>query len=458
MVKLSERFKFYFKKASSIIIILILLSCKVYSQGTHYWNQNYGTRSNMIGGLVIGSVEDITAVYYNPGYLGLVTDPELIIGAHLYEYNDFQVRLDNFSNIDLSSSKFETSPSFIGGSFKIDSVRVHKFFYSVLTREYQKTTFNFKHISEYPLHYDADLLTNELLRTNYNRETWVGIAWAMRLNKNLGFGVTNFVAIRNQDYRSEINLSNLSDQSSIKVNHYAYEYSYYNVRLLWKLGIYWRSERFTLGINATTPSINLFGEGYTYFNLAISSSDGREGILASDYRDNLNSFYKNSYSLGFGLSYKIGRSRLHFSTEYFNKTGEFNILAPGYIDSENLADSIYYSTNNNLKSVINAGIGYELQVSDYWRVYSSIFIDQNANVSKSTVYQLTMDMPLYHLTIGGSIKIGKADLTFGLEFSYGTQDFTTSNIPPHFEGWLDHTTGNIEYFRIKGVIAVAFEL
>ena len=133
-------------------------------------------------------------------------------------------------------------------------------------------------------------------------------------------------------------------------------------------------------------------------------------------------------------------------------------MAPGYIDSDNLADSINFSTNNNLKSVINAGIGYELKVSDYWTVYSSIFIDQNANVSKFTVYQLTIDMPIYHATIGGSIKIGKSDLTMGLEFSYGTKDFTTSNIPPNFEGWLDNTTGNIQYFRIKGVIAAAFEL
>ena len=150
MINFSEWLKFYFKKVSSIIIILILLSCKLYSQGTHYWNQNYGTRSNIIGGQVIGSVEDITAVYYNPGYLGLVTNPELIIGAHVYEYNDYQIKMENFRNLDLSSNKFATSPSFIGGSFKIDSVSVHKFFYSVLTREYKKSTFNFKRISKYP--------------------------------------------------------------------------------------------------------------------------------------------------------------------------------------------------------------------------------------------------------------------------------------------------------------------
>ncbi len=59
--------KYYLRVTITISLFVIILPAKLQSQGTYYWNQNYGTRSNILGGQVIGSVEDITAVYYNPG-------------------------------------------------------------------------------------------------------------------------------------------------------------------------------------------------------------------------------------------------------------------------------------------------------------------------------------------------------------------------------------------------------
>jgi hypothetical protein len=138
------------KFSSTLIFVLLIIWQSVgIAQGVFYWSQNYGTTSNLLGGLVIGSVRDVTATYYNPGYLGL-SDPELIIGSKIYEYNDYDVDIEIFENIDLSSSQFAASPSFVAGSFGSDSSSVHKLFYSFLVRQNSEIKFDFKTVENSP--------------------------------------------------------------------------------------------------------------------------------------------------------------------------------------------------------------------------------------------------------------------------------------------------------------------
>jgi hypothetical protein len=37
------------------------------AQDAQYWTYQYGTRANLLGGAVVGSVVDVSATYYNPG-------------------------------------------------------------------------------------------------------------------------------------------------------------------------------------------------------------------------------------------------------------------------------------------------------------------------------------------------------------------------------------------------------
>ena len=50
---------------------LTLLTARAYAQTAHYWTDQYGSRSRLLGGAVIGSVDDLAAVYYNPARLAL---------------------------------------------------------------------------------------------------------------------------------------------------------------------------------------------------------------------------------------------------------------------------------------------------------------------------------------------------------------------------------------------------
>ncbi len=53
----------------------LLLISRLTAQDGHYWTQQYGTRSMLLNGSVIGGVEDLGAVYYNPARLSQIDNP-----------------------------------------------------------------------------------------------------------------------------------------------------------------------------------------------------------------------------------------------------------------------------------------------------------------------------------------------------------------------------------------------
>jgi len=81
---------------NKLIFILFLISILFpnisFSQTTHYWNIQYGTRSTLLGGAVIGSVSDLSATYYNPGAVALFEDTKFILSAEAYQFDNYTVK------------------------------------------------------------------------------------------------------------------------------------------------------------------------------------------------------------------------------------------------------------------------------------------------------------------------------------------------------------------------------
>jgi hypothetical protein len=438
------------KFSSTLIFVLLIIWQSVgIAQGVFYWSQNYGTTSNLLGGLVIGSVRDVTATYYNPGYLGL-SDPELIIGSKIYEYNDYDVDIETFENIDLSSSQFAASPSFVAGSFGSDSSSVHKLFYSFLVRQNSEIKFDFKTVENSPQPSNLNTFVNELVFDRKMREYWVGFSWGFAPKEHVGLGFE-------QDTSGIIN-------TALNI----YEYKYFNVRLLAKFGMIWQLSPFTVGFNFTTPSLHLFGWGKTFVNLAAKTkfSDGtvEQGLLVADFQENLDSEFKNSISVGFGASYEFGKSRLHLSLEWFNKVPEYAIMNPDPFVGQSTGDTLQNDLTIEIKSVLNYGLGYELEISEKVLVIGSFFVDKNANKSFSLFDLFDVDMTIYHLSTGANIFIGKVLLTAGLEFAYSSDGFQTvdsfANTVNHqrIEDLTSELSGTLRYFRIKGILSASFQL
>lgn len=447
--------------------VLFIFQNSGFSQGVFYWNINYGTKSNLLGGMVIGSVGDVTATYYNPGYLGLVEEPELIFGAKVYEYNDYRIETASIESEDSRAGKFTASPSFFAGSFKIDTVKTHKFYYSYLVREFAEVGFNFKNVLNEPNLANFESTTRSMNRKR--SESWLGISWGFAPKKRVGLGVTTFAAIRNENFKVNDDRSSLNNTGSVTITQFSKEYKYYNIRLLAKFGVIWERSPLSLGFTLTTPSINVYGSGNSFVNIASSAqiqsdSSAIDGFFVSDYQKDLDSEYKNSVNLGFGCAYTFGRSKLHFSMEWFNEVPEYSILDPRPFVAQSTGDTVQNNVTIGLKSILNLGIGYELYINKNLSAFGSVYTDHNAINSFNQFDIFDPGMTIYHSTFGSNIKIGSAYLTTGIDFAYGSREFDSARSfsldidDQGLEEFIDNSKGRTQYFRIKALISASFRL
>ena len=75
-------------RLAATLALLVCIACALpaSAQDTHYWNEQYGPRAMMLSGVVIGSIHDMSATYYNPGALGYVEQPEVLLSANVYRF------------------------------------------------------------------------------------------------------------------------------------------------------------------------------------------------------------------------------------------------------------------------------------------------------------------------------------------------------------------------------------
>ena len=125
-----------------LFAIILSVACRVQGQDSHYWTQQYGTKSMLLSGSVIGGVEDLGAVYYNPARLATIENPACLRSANVYEYSTISVA-DAFGNAKNSSkSTLKGVPTLAAGTFKIKKWPKHHFAYAILTR--QNSDFSFR--------------------------------------------------------------------------------------------------------------------------------------------------------------------------------------------------------------------------------------------------------------------------------------------------------------------------
>ena len=103
----------------AVLVTAGLLPAAGKAQDAHYWTLQYGTRSTLLGGNVIGSVEDLGATYYNPARLALTSDLSFLLSAKVYQFDKVTVEDGAGEGVDARSSSFGGAPSLVAGTFKI---------------------------------------------------------------------------------------------------------------------------------------------------------------------------------------------------------------------------------------------------------------------------------------------------------------------------------------------------
>jgi len=123
----------------TVIIPALALAGKATVQDTHYWTEQYGNRARLLGGAVIGSASDLSAVYYNPGRLALTTDAEVLLAGDVVEYSATKIG-NAAGDKDLASTRFSLSPSLFAGELRFGWLGKSRLAFSFLTRAFSDFT------------------------------------------------------------------------------------------------------------------------------------------------------------------------------------------------------------------------------------------------------------------------------------------------------------------------------
>ena len=440
------------------MILLLAMSgneIRVEAQDDHYWSQQYGAESTLLGGAMVGGANDNSAIYYNPGALAFISNPSLSIDANVYRMDKTVISDGAGNGINLNSAQISIYPQIISGMVKLLKNDRFRFSYTLLTRNHNNILMNTRYTSkasqndpENPIP-SATTFVGAYDYVDQLDEQWLGFGVGYRLSDKTGIGATLFGSYRGQSYQltnyvREVNYIDPYYVFGTETNDAAVKY--YSIRLLAKLGLSYISGNWKCGLTMTTPSLGIHGSGSIQrenSNIVVSEDpvDMKDNFMILDSKSDVKATYRHPLSIAFGADYQTSGTRLAISAEYFSRINTYHLLEPvsepfvyptSYLDSASfkpLIDS-YLHVENASRPVFNVGIGFSQAVYKQLTLLLGAYTDLSSYDKPPEANELlhgSGGWNIYHFSIGSSYHKQKHTVTLG--FSYA---FTPSKkIPPY---------------------------
>ncbi|PIB37066.1 hypothetical protein BFP72_17475 [Reichenbachiella sp. 5M10] len=424
-------------------------SVQLLGQDAHYWTEQFGNKSMLLGGNVIGSVDDLGATFYNPARLALQDDPKFLISAKAYQLSTLRVK-DGVQKADLNESTFGDAPTLAAGSFKVPFMPKHKFAYAFLSR--QQVNYSLGTRSELTYEYNDTWPGEETLYVDFNvnktiKDEWMGGSWAYALNERWSVGASGFASILNQSRTYQLFEDGLSSDSSAVASYERTRIKKYSfTSAVFKLGVNYESKNFSAGLTVTTPYLVVRKSGKVDYDEVLAGFDlDEDGDIDNDARliknttSDVDVNYKTPFSIGVGSAYDFGPVKLHVSAEWFDKVSRYAVMTPAPFYAQKVPDYLLSASGpleikdrlyDERHSVINWGFGVELSLvkkvkgflsmsSDYSTLPETGPIADGLPTDNFTNSIFTAN--IFHYGGGFMLNFDKIELTMGTTYSRGTQ-------------------------------------
>jgi len=366
------------KQKSTLLIIAIVCLLNIQAQ-RNYKFENFGNRSILLNGNVTGSVDDLGATYYNPARLALVEDPVFLINAKIYQLSNVKIGNITIDGKSLSQSNFDGLPSMIAGSFKIKKFEGHHFAYAVFSRNRSDLSIGYNSNIIDVIDPDFDLPIEKYVAstniTNKLRDNWFGVSWATSINENFSIGASLFGSIYKYEtgYTQKFNsINNLDEVGSYdsSVNFKQTSYGLYG-----KIGAAWTLEKFNLGVNIDLPYLELYGKGDFRYEEYLTGIDDIGDVFTYNNYDKLDSKRKYPLGISVGSGIPVKKHILHLNVSWNAKVNNYSKIDIPPLQSETEDDLPSLVFDEELKSIVNFGVGAEIYYSEKLNFYGSLSSD-----------------------------------------------------------------------------------
>lgn len=422
------------KNLYGIILFFFIISYTITNaQETYYWNIQYGTRSTLLGGAVIGSVSDLSATYYNPGAIALFEDIQFILSARIYQFENYTLKGGAGEGIDLDFSNVTPSPSFIAFDLDFGFLGEDKLAVSLLTRQSTSFEFSTRIIDSLDIIESSpgkeSFAGGFRLEKDFN-DFWGGITYSTKLSELVGLGITGYFAYDSHRIGGETILQALQSSGDIASFTDISNYRFNSLRALFKFGVGINLNPLTLGLTVTSPDLSIAGSGSVGTHRFLSGVDST--IFESNFQDDVDATYKNPLSIGFGGAYRFGKVNVHISAEWFDKINSYYVVDSKPYFSQGNGELLTNDLTHEAKSIINYGIGFDFIMSSEIIISAGFVTDFTAKVENTeTNLSSASNWDVYHITTGVSFPIGGSQTTLGISYSFGNDTFQNEiNITP----------------------------
>lgn len=448
------------KRWALLVFGALLTPCVSAAQDTQYWNLQYGTRGELLGGVVVGSALDMSATFYNPGSVSFVENPSFILTASVFGKQTIKLIDQDPDQEGLTTTTFGPLPSMIAGVLPM------KWFggrtaYSFLTRQQLDFRIAAREGALIGRDEQGDTLSvgGEVMMNQNMGENWGGFTWAKKVGERASVGGTLYGVYRSQYTHIQQTVEALGAGGFGAAAIVENELDYFDVRTLAKFGAYFDLGRTTLGVSFTTPSASLFGSGSVVLNQSLigdTDGDGNNDSQANiGFGEELDTKYKSPMSVAFGGSYQFKRMKGHASIEYFAPLDAYTVVdAPAPSDGPGVT-GIGVRYQGAATSVVNWGVGVEQGFGDDSTFYVSFITDQTAYQAVEDKRVVVSTWDIYHLNSGVALAIKGVELTLGGGFAWGQNKAVTQVEPGTSILPATVVPGGVGYTRLKFIVGFA---
>ena len=413
-------------------LILFLLPVLCLGQG-YYNSENFGNRSLLLSGNVTGSVKDLGFTYYNPARIALIESPTFSINAKAYQVSTLSLKNVFGRDSKLSDSRFEGVPSLLAGTFNIAKWENHHFAYAFLSKQRSRVNIDARRVIDEEDLIDeiegAQEFLSNLNLDNTETDEWFGATWGTKIRENFSIGVSTFVSVYNFKGKYDLRLAELDQDDNVSFYNNVVKYGQTSYGIFWKVGFAWKLKGMDIGLNVDLPYLEVIQSGKFNYAEILASNDGSDVFDYGESED-INTKRKEPIgaSIGAGIPWK--KNTLHLKVDWHGAVSEYDRLVIPPFETGN-GETDEFKFKEELKSVINFGLGAEFYLSERVDLFASFSTDFSPVVTSANIFDLVGDPDsdinlkgdYMHYGLGIDLKFTKARITIGSTYSTASGDF-----------------------------------
>jgi hypothetical protein len=407
------------------LLLLVLGVGSASAQDSNYWTNQYGTRSILLNGLVVGGPVDLSTMYYNPGGLAMLENPDLVLTVKAFEFANVSLPDAGGRGVDLDDPRSSVLPTFVGGLVPFNFLGSDALAYSFFPRQGMRANIAGRRSTQVDI-LPPPGLENRFVEVRLEQdldESWFGATWSKKLSPRVGIGVSPYVAVRSQRSRAQIVGQAMASDGSGAATITIRGFQFSNYRLLAKAGASFALEKVNLGLTLTTPGVKLFGSGDAGIDRyrVGQSSNGLGNLFTTGFEEGLSSEWKSPLSIGAGATVPMGSTTLYFTGEWYDQVDEFKVLDVGTVVDQVSGLPVPFEVVHQARSVTNGGIGLEHAFGPKFTGFASFSTDfSTADEGASDTALSNWD--IYLVSAGTTFPVGKSEFTVGAGYAFGSHD------------------------------------